>query len=58
MVKNCKYMTLIGRILNCLGLKQYKFDSEHTEERISHGKELIDSHRKESTSLGSYHSNR
>ena len=47
-------MEIIGRILNCIGLKQYKFDMEHTEERISHGKELIDSHRKESVAMSSH----
>lgn len=31
-----------GRILNCLGLKQYQFDVDYAEEKVIEGKYTID----------------
>ena len=39
------FMTIFniyGRILNCLGLKQYQFNAEYAEEKVIEGKYVID----------------
>ena len=39
------FMTIFniyGRILNCLGLKQYQFNTEYAEEKVIEGKYVID----------------
>ena len=33
---------IYGRILNCLGLKQYQFDVDYAEEKVVEGKFAID----------------
>lgn len=37
---------ICGRFLSCLGMKQYSFDYDHTEEKILEGKHCIDTYRK------------
>ncbi len=36
-----------GRLLNCIGLKQYAFDNEYTDEKVDEGKYLIEKYRTE-----------
>jgi hypothetical protein len=31
----------IGRLLNCIGLKQYAFDTDYAEEKVDDGKYII-----------------
>lgn len=33
---------VIGRVLNCVGLKQYSFDEDYAEERVIEGKQVIE----------------
>jgi hypothetical protein len=37
----------LGRILNCIGLKQYSFDNEYADEKVEEGKYLIERYRSE-----------
>ena len=36
-----------SRLLNCIGLKQYAFDDEYTEEKVHEGKNVIESWKKD-----------
>lgn len=38
---------ILGRVLNCLGLKQYNFDVDYAEEKVEEGKFLIERYRNE-----------
>eukprot|EP00347_Sterkiella_histriomuscorum_P011527 403372114 len=38
---------IYGRILNCIGLKQYAFDPDQAEERVEEGKFIIEKYRNE-----------
>ena len=36
-----------GRILNCIGLKQYAFNEEYTEEKVHEGKSVLENWKKD-----------
>ena len=38
-----------GRLLNCIGLKQYGFEELYTEEKVQEGKTVIENYRKDQT---------
>ena len=46
----------IGRILNCVGLKQYSFDTDHTDEKITDGKCIIEGYKYETGKMSEKYS--
>lgn len=47
-----------GRILNCLGLKQYQFDVDYAEEKVIEGKYTIDLYKEQVLKLTPYDLNK
>lgn len=44
---NFVILTLLGRLLNFIGLKQYSFNTEYAKDQVEEGKIIIEQYRKD-----------